>query len=123
MHLVGVLAVLLLACGRAPIDPPDLVGVWRTEAPSHRDRKLEVQPDWIVFGTGGESSSSYRRDGTEVEIRGQSLICTLHYLGEEGDRTHVRLVFEPGPPDKLRFENQSALWVREADASWLRKRG
>ena len=72
------LSLLGLACGGSPLAPPDLTGVWRTESASHRDRRFEVQPDWVVFGTGGEGSTSYARDGLEVEPGpGGGLLCTL----------------------------------------------
>jgi hypothetical protein len=32
------------------------------------------------------------------------------------------LVFEPGSPDTLRFENRDESWVREKDATWLAMR-
>lgn len=119
------LLLATLACGSAKIDPPDLVGVWRTQARAYRDRKLEVQPDWIVFGTGGAGSESFARDGVEVEPapKGSGLLCTLYYRDHEGARTYVRVVFQTGSPDKLRFENRDEWWFREADAHWLRKGG
>lgn len=117
-------ALALLACGRVAIEPPDLVGVWRTDTPTHRDRRLEIQPDWIVFGTGGEASSSYPRDGIEVEpASGGGLLCSLYYRDAEGARTQVRLVYQPGPPETLRFQNRAELWVREADPRRARERG
>jgi hypothetical protein len=122
--LAVILALATLACGGEATEPPGLIGVWRTEAPAYRDRKLEVQQDWISFGIGGASTASYLRDGVEVEpTPGGGLLCTLYYLDREGGRTHVRLVFEPGPPERLRFQNRDELWFREADAPSPGKKG
>lgn len=103
-----------LACAGPSPEAPDLEGVWRTQATSHRDRKLEIQPAWLVFGVGGEGTASHPRDGTEVEPHADGgLLCTLYYRTDDGSRTHLRVVYEAGPPERLRFPNRAEVWTRE----------
>lgn len=109
-------ALLQLGCQPAA-PPPELIGVWRTDAPAYRDRPLEIQPGWVVFGTGGRASSSFARDGADYELRDDgSVLCTLFYRSADGSRTHLRLVFAEGPPESLRFENRPEVWLREDSA-------
>ena len=111
-----------LGCAEQVV-PPELIHVWRTDLPAYRDRSFEVRADFIIFGTGGQSSVSHRIEAVEVEeTENGGLLCVLHYSGRDGGRPQVRLVFEPGSPDRLRFENRDESWVREKDATWLAMR-
>lgn len=121
--LVLGLGVAALGCAE-PVEPPDLIGVWRTDAEPYRDRSFEVQDAWIVFGTGGHGSASHPREGTECVAQGEgSLLCTLYYRTPDGSRTRLRLVYEAGPPESVRFENRGQVWLREPDARRVGQRG
>ena len=121
--LMIALGISTLGCAEQTV-PEELIHVWRTRLPAYRDRSFEVRADSIIFGTGGYSTVGHRIEGVEVEESADgSFLCTLYYLTRDGGRTQVRLAFEPGSPDRLRFENRVEVWLREEDASWLANRG
>jgi hypothetical protein len=118
-------AAVLLLLGALTCDsretPSELVGVWRTDLPSHRDRSLEIRDHWVVFGAGRYASSVHSLTGVQAEPSKDGVRYTLHYTGAEGDEQILRLEYTPGSPDSIRLANRKERWVRERDASWLQK--
>lgn len=106
-----------------PLDeglPDTLVGVWRTSAPSHADRYLEIEPDFVTFGTSGytmDVRSLERVHSEPAEPSEQGRRVTLVYRSADGERAELRVVHDPGPPPTLRFSNRPQLWTREASAA------
>ncbi len=108
-----------LALGCKPADeglPASMVGVWRTAAPSHADRYLELQPGFVTFSTG-----KYTMDVRAIEtVHSESLpppergrVYTLAYRIGEGELAELRLVHDAGPPKQIRFANRKEVWTPE----------
>lgn len=123
--LLALAAVTGLAgCGGETPVPEELLHVWRTDHPGYEDRYLDIRRHSVVFGTGGASSVGHPIERVELEdAEDDGFLCVLHYRTRDGGDAQLRLVYEPGPPQRLRFENRKETWVREEDATWLAKEG
>jgi hypothetical protein len=107
----------LVGCDPGSV-PDELIHVWRTDAPAYRDRHLEIQKEWIVFGTGGLASDSYPIVGVEAEPSGAAETrYTIHYRVDDGDRLVLRVSLTrgaPGTPDSLRIDHTDEIWRAES---------
>lgn len=126
MTVRAVVAPLLVACVTAcgiagPPDtlPPQLLGIWRTDAPGYRDRSFELRPGWVLFGTGGHSVAMYPVDDVHVTRAGNVTHVVVAYRTEDDALLEVALEWTPGNPDRLRIGRRHDVWVPEARAHWL----
>lgn len=126
--VMTLLSVLLVACHAPGPVPPELVDVWRSDAPAYRDRIFEVREGWVVFGTGEHTRSIFEIEGVDSEPgSGGRVHHTLHYWTQDGERLSVQLIYQPGDPgrsaskrpDSLRIGHRDETWVRQRDARWL----
>jgi hypothetical protein len=115
----GVLAAILMAllgsCESASTPPPvDILGVWMTDAPRHRDRSFEVREDAVVFGTG-RFSAPQLYTLVRVEPRPDSVgwkVCRLFYRERDGTVSEIDLEYTAQPKPTLRFFDRKEVWFR-----------
>ena len=116
--LVAALAATTVsACGRGRIRevPPELLGVWYTDAPGYRDRWMELRPREIVFATGPNSSTTHPVNGLRrVEAPGH-VDFTVYYDNEEGQEYGLEIMYEYDEGGRILFPNQrNMVWRRRA---------
>jgi hypothetical protein len=117
--IVVAAGLVLLGIRFLPVDktiPDELVGVWRTEAPSHADRPFEVTKTNLIFHTGAADSVIYpvlrvRR----VEGEGTTLY-TIDYE-VEGARFEFAFYYRVSPEESIQFRNQPQLEWRKQDST------
>lgn len=115
LHAIGVL-VALAGCRAEPV-PPELIHIWRTQAPAYHDRHLEVRKDLLVFGTGGYMSELYPIDGIDSEpAENGSVLYTIHYRASDGDHLELKVSFMRGDPPSLRIEHIDDVWHADAES-------
>ena len=120
--LVLLALVTFSACAAQRV-PDTLVDVWRTRAPGYEDRFFEIRSDSLIFGTGGEASSSYPLQAVHVQtLSNGSVRCVFRYSLRQGDSAQLRVQLDPGPPPALHLGSRKETWYREKDATWLAKR-
>lgn len=132
MRIHRVAAAALVACGvacaaacgigsRSEALPPQLLHVWRTEAPGYRDRSFELRPGWVVFGTSRYTNVIHPIESVQTKRSGSSTIVTIGYRVDDGAVLELRLEWTPGAPDLLRIGHRHDLWVPEENATWLKE--
>jgi hypothetical protein len=111
--LPAVLALMtLLSCSRAPAPAGQLIGVWKTDDPKYADRFFEITRENIIFGTGGDSSSTHRIVDLEQEQEDGAVLYAIHYLNEDGQEYKLALRYIPST-GAVRFGNQRQFeWTR-----------
>jgi hypothetical protein len=112
---VALAATLLLACGPETLatSPESLLGRWETDAPRYRNSWFEVRPTSLVWGMGSFELDVESIDKIEV-VRpdGRPASYRFHYTGSGGEAEVQVLLFEPGPPARLRLGAREEPWYR-----------
>lgn len=118
MGLLGLM--LFAACGDGTEAlPPELLGVWRTEAPRYRDGHFELRENWVVFGASRFEESTHRIRSVRSSDAGDSTGYRIEYALDDGETALLSLLYTPGRPPQLRVGRREAPWVPEASAHWL----
>ena len=112
------LPLLVPGCGRGRIKevPPELLGVWRTEAPDYRDRFMEIRLTEIVFGTGAGTSDTYPINGLRREEDAGHIEYTIYYDNEEGQEYAFTIHFEYEGGGQIKLPNQRDMVWRRSPA-------
>ena len=116
--LIFILGLSAFQCGRkATISiPEDLIGVWKTTAPTYADRFFKIKTDEVVFGTGEETFDTYpiTKIKTEKDPREQGTFYTLYYRSIEGQEYKFSFYYYPENHGTIRFKNQNEMaWTKE----------
>ncbi len=114
---IALLTVLLLlsGCGRGRIKevPPELLGIWYTDAPAYRDRYMELRPTEIIFGTGPGSADIHTINGLRRRAATGHIDFTIYYNNEEGQEYDFSLIFEYSEGGQIILPNQrNMVWRR-----------
>lgn len=113
--LLTLTAILLPGCGRGRIRevPPELIGVWYTDAPGYQDRWMELRPREIVFATGPNSSTTHPVNGLRWKEGDGDVELTVYYDNEEGQEYGLDMVYEYEEGGRIIFPNQRRMvWRR-----------
>lgn len=111
--LTGLL--LLSGCGRGRIKevPPELLGVWRTDAPGYQDRFMEIRPREIIFGTGPGSADIHTINGLRRRAAPGHIDFTIFYDNVEGQEYEFSIIFEYSEGGQITLTNQrNMVWRR-----------
>lgn len=93
--------------------PDTLVGVWKTSHPKYADRFIEIKKEFVIFGTGGESSTVHAIADVDRIHDGKN-IYTITHLNHAGQRYSFSFYYDPSNDGTMRFRNQKdILWTRE----------
>jgi len=111
--------VLVLVCTLAceePLEKPsgEIVGAWRTDAPSHRDRTFEIREDALVFGTGRYAPRRLHIL-IGVERRPPAAhwdVYRIRYREYDGTTGEIEIHHRSGARPELRFANRPEVWTR-----------
>ena len=112
MWALAVLAVFC-ACRAAKNTtiPAELIGVWKTSAPTYADRHFEITKDSLSFGTGGGKFDSHPILGIEEVTKGNDHVYTISYA-DGGHKSVFSFQFYPAN-GMIRIKNQEDLqWTR-----------
>ena len=114
--LIFFLALSAFQCGKNTTIPEDLIGVWKTMAPTYVDRSFEIKTDEVIFGTGEETFDTYpiTKIKSEKDPREQGTLYTLYYKNIEGQEYGFSFYYDPANHGIIRFKNQKEMvWTKE----------
>ena len=114
--LTYLMVLFACQCGKKTTVPGDLIGVWKTTAPTYADRFFEIKTDEVIFGTGEGSFDTYpiSKIKSEKDPREQGTLCTLYYKNIEGQEYKFSFYYDPANPGTIRFKNQQEIiWAKE----------
>jgi hypothetical protein len=97
---------------RSTAMPPELIGLWRTTAPSHADRPFQFTDSTLVLHTGGTDSTVNRITDVRSKQTASGTDYTIEYVSE-GDAYLFSFTLTPGPEPVIRFTNQPAMEWRK----------
>lgn len=93
--------------------PPELLGVWATEAESHADRVFTITDSTVIFQTGETDSVIY----PVVEVIRNDTDSGAEYVirhDVEGDVAEFAFYYMEAPEPVIQFKNQRNMdWRRE----------
>jgi len=116
--LVIIFCLIVLSicqCGRKTTVPEDLIGVWRTMAPTYADRFFEIKTDEVIFGTGEEKFDTYPITKIKIEKDREEqgtlyVICYKNIVGQEYKFSFYHV---PANQGTIRFKNQKEMvWAK-----------
>jgi hypothetical protein len=102
-------------CGRKTTVPEDLIGVWRTMAPTYADRFFEIRRDEIIFGTGEEKFDTYSITKIKIEKNReeQGTLYIICYKNIEGQEYKFFFYYDPANQGTIKFKNQKEMvWMK-----------
>jgi len=106
---------MLTGCALEPDPvPQEILGIWRTDAPRHRDRTFEIRDDAVIFGTG-KFSAPRLHVLVRVEHRddvGDWQASMLFYREYDGSIAELELQYQTQPKLRLRFLHHAEFWYR-----------
>jgi len=114
--LICLIVLSTIKCGKETSVPDDLIGVWKTTAPTYADRFFEIKKDEVIFGTGEGNFDTYpiSEIKTEKDPREQGTLCTLYYKNIEGQEYKFFFYYDPANQGTIRFKNQQEMiWTKE----------
>jgi hypothetical protein len=111
----GVALFLALACAREGV-PAELIGRWTSDDPRYAGRSLEIGAERIAFGVDSGMHMTYRVQGIEREVDPATGTLYRVFYDAPGEPERALQVRLP-TAGRLRIENHSELWTREAAPS------
>lgn len=107
------LAILILTgCERESVPlPAELLKVWRTSAPSHRGKYLELRERYVIFGLDEFSISMHPIDRVESQSGGKGVVeYSIDYHDNDGEAFQIRLLYTAEPRPELQLANHKEVW-------------
>jgi len=92
--------------------PSELIGVWRTTAPSHADRPFQITDSTLILHRGGTDSTVNPVTSVRTRRQAESAQYTIEYLSE-GEAYLFSFTLTPGPEPVIRFRNQPGMEWRK----------
>jgi uncharacterized lipoprotein YehR (DUF1307 family) len=114
--LIYLIVLSACQCGRKTTVPGDLIGVWKTTAPTYADRFFEIKTDKVIFGTGEGKFDTYpiTKIKTEKDREEQGTLYTICYKNIEGQEYKFSFYHDPANQGTIRFKNQTEMvWAKE----------
>ncbi len=115
--LILVISVFFVECqsNRLETVPTEILGVWKTSAPTYENGSFELTEDHIVFRNTGPPQ--YESVNTIVRMErvaeGQDLLYTVHYENTQGEEYLFSFYHYPTKGGTIRLKNQSGIeWRR-----------
>ncbi len=118
LRLLGLLllSLALIGCDDGPpLADPALIGIWRTDTPSHADRLLRIEPRFVAFGQDGGMESVFVIQSIAERREDGRRRFTIECEDGKGDGTTLHIVLEERATPILRFENQ-------VDVPWTKRK-
>ena len=105
--------IVLFACQRGaktPV-PENLLGVWRTAAPTYADRFFEIKTNEIIFGTGEEKFDTYPITKIKIEKdpKEQGTLYIICYQNVERQEYKFSFYYDQTNQGTIRFKNQKKM--------------
>lgn len=116
-RIMWAFAILAVFCAcRSPKDstiPAELIGIWKTSAPTYADRHFEITKDSLSFGTGGGKYDSHPILSIEKVIKENKHVYVISYA-DGGHKSVFSFHFYPANDGMIRIKNQEDLqWTRQ----------
>ena len=102
---VGIVLVTLSLLPRDKTVPDELVGVWRTDAPSHADRGFEIQKTHVRFQIDDTVWTTHEIVEVERDDGDSGVSYVIHH-DAEGEEAHFAFVYFETPEPMIQFTNQ-----------------
>jgi hypothetical protein len=114
--LIYLIVLSTCQCGKKTAVPGDLIGVWKTTAPTYVDRFFEIKTDGIIFGTGEGNFDTYAITRIEIEKdrEQEGTLYTICYKNPTGQEYKFSFYYDPANQGTIRFKNQQEMvWTKE----------
>ena len=108
------LAFLFIPRGMA-FTPPELVGTWRTQCPSHCDRFFRITESTVVFDQGDFEVDVFFVSNVEKTVRGSEILYEIEFHRQGEPESTLTLLFDPAPPERIAFEHRREIEWRRSD--------
>ncbi len=111
------MVLFVCQCGKKTTVPGDLIGVWKTTAPTYADRFFEIKTDEVIFGTGDGNFDTYAITRIEIEKdrEQKGTLYTIGYKNPTGQEYKFSFYYELTNQGVIRFKNQQEMiWTKEA---------
>jgi hypothetical protein len=114
LYLVLSLIILISvsACDRIKTPPPDLVGVWETDAPRYENRYIEITNESLIFGLYDSDNIVNEIKYIKLEKEGLLSNYTIHYVDPEGEKWTLTLSHDPHNNGTLKLQNRDEVWFK-----------
>ena len=106
----------LLGCTPRPKQEmlPDLIGMWKTEAPHYKDRFFRLEPQALIIGIGEGRLNAYRIQSVRGSLERFGTMYTVSYWDHrEGMASTFAFYYDP-VGEVIRLKNQDRIkWRKE----------
>ncbi|MFZ2055095.1 MAG: hypothetical protein WAU81_12985 [Candidatus Aminicenantales bacterium] len=117
--LVATLLVILfldMRCESTKTISDELIGVWRTQAISHRGTFFELRKDQISFGT--DTGEVFNHVITKVKRKKDEhnawILYTVYYLNDSSQTYQFPFYYQPSGQGTILFKNKpDEVWRRD----------
>ncbi len=113
--LLCCIGALLVQCSDMKSLPPEMVGKWTTDDPSHEGQFLDISPTAFMNGTEGEESFSYSitKVKTEKGTLYKSTLYIVYCIDTSGEENIFTFIYTPEQGGIVRYKAfQDILWRR-----------
>ena len=93
---------------------PDLIGVWKTEAPNYKDRFFRLEPQTLIIGIDEGRLIAYRIQSVRESLERFGTLYTVSYWDHrEGMASTFAFYYDP-VGEVIRLKNQDRIkWRKE----------
>jgi len=116
LYALGVILIaaahFLTGCSRNTDVPPELIGVWKTEAPKYADRYLAFDEYYVTLGLGAGGEESYLIHNIESRKQDAGTSYTFYYEDKDGEEWTLVFYYEPTNGGLIILNNSSNVWKK-----------
>lgn len=109
--LLIILVMAIPACDRLKTPPPDLLGIWETDAPKYENRYIEITNGSLIFGLDDGDNIVNTIKYIKVKQEGFLSAYTVHYSDPEGDTWTLTLIYNPHDAT-FTVQNRDDVWIK-----------
>ena len=107
-----IIALFSYGCSRNTDVPGELIGLWKTAAPSYADRHLAFDDHSITLGLGAGGEVSYIIKNIKARKQDSGTSYTFFYVDSEGEEWTIAFYYEPANGGLIILNNSNNVWKK-----------